>query len=111
MLRRTMRGRGARALLGIFVVLMAAPGAMAGPPRERAEFFGINIPASHTYDAARLGGMASGIASTGFATTRITFHWSHMQYTRGGAIDWSWTDERVGALARQGVRVVPTLFE
>jgi hypothetical protein len=50
------------------------------------------------------------MARSGVESARLVFSWAAMQPTAGGPDDYSKTDQRVGAAARHGIRVLPVVL-
>jgi hypothetical protein len=99
--------------LGIVAAVAVASGATAAPPRERADFYGMNIQASPGFSPARMDALSAELANSGAGTTRLQISWPNLQPVEGGVIDWHeqrW-EERIASLAARGIRVLPTFFE
>jgi hypothetical protein len=94
------------------VLLAVAPGAHAATkPRAPKGFFGV------MWDRAAVRGSAEHqeaqwalMARSGVESARLVFSWAAMQPTAGGPDDYRKTDERVGAAARHGIRVLPVVL-
>ena len=83
-------------------ICLAIPaGAHAAAPRS---FYGL-IPATDP-DPIEIARMGTGKVGT----LRINFVWGTVQPSESGTYDWSHYDAIIGAAARQGIRVLPTVY-
>ena len=91
-----------------FVIAMAAIVCLAIPAAAHAaaprSFYGV-IPATDP-DSSEIARMGAGKVGT----LRINFVWGAVQPSAGAAFDWSHYDAIIGDAARQGIRVLPTVY-
>jgi polysaccharide biosynthesis protein PslG len=85
----------------LLICLMLAPHAGAATPRA---FYGL-IPADDpsSSEIARMGAGKVG-------TMRVNFVWGAVQPTAGAPLDFSHYDAIIGEAAKQGIRVLPTVY-
>ena len=100
-----MRSALRLALACLFALALAAP-ATAAAPRE---FFGVMLDGPALGPGIDLGTETRLMASSGVGSVRVAFYWRQMQAAEGGPIDFTETDGIVGAAARNGLRVFPTI--
>jgi hypothetical protein len=82
-------------------ICLALPAGAHAAPRS---FYGL-IPATDP-DSTEIARMGAGKVGT----MRINFVWGAVQPSEGAAFDWSHYDAIIGAAARQGIRVLPTVY-
>jgi polysaccharide biosynthesis protein PslG len=89
-------------LLALLVCLLSTPDALAADaPRT---FYGV-IAASDP-DRTEVARMGAGRVGT----LRINLVWGAVQSAPGSELDWSHYDELIGNAAREGIRVLPTVY-
>ena len=93
-------------LLAALLALALAASAQAAAPRE---FFGVMVDGPALGPDVDLGAESRLMARSGVGTQRVAFYWRAMQPAEDGPIDFSETDRIVGAAARSGLRVFPTV--
>jgi hypothetical protein len=96
----TVRTLAVAAIAAAVLVLPAAHAHAAAP----AGFFGLN------YEFKDItGGDVLFLKKSGATTVRWTMNWSNVE-PKAGAWNWSRADDVIGALAAQGIRVVPVMW-
>ncbi len=85
----------------LLICLALAGQAHAATPRS---FYG--VMAATDPDSSEIARMGSGKVGT----LRINFVWGAVQPSEGAAFDWSHYDAIVGEAAKQGIRVLPTVY-
>jgi polysaccharide biosynthesis protein PslG len=83
------------------IICLALPAGAQAAPRS---FYGL-IPATDP-DPAEIARMGAGKVGT----MRINFVWGAVQPSEGAAFDWRHYDAIIGAAARDGIRVLPTVY-
>ena len=85
----------------LIICLVLPAGAHAAAPRS---FYGL-IPATDP-DSSEIARMGTGKVGT----LRINFVWGAVQPSEAAAYDWSHYDAIIGEAAKQGIRVLPTVY-
>ena len=92
--------------LVVTAILMPAASASGAAPRE---FFGVMADGPALDPATDLRSETRLMAASGVGTVRVAFYWRSMQPQPFAPIDFAETDRIVGAAARAGLRVFPTI--
>lgn len=101
----TVRRLPAAVVAAVALACCAAPASGAVP----REFFGV-MADGPVLDADRsLVSETRLMASSGVGSVRVAFYWRSMQPREGESVDFAESDRIVGAAARAGLRVFPTL--
>jgi hypothetical protein len=93
-----------RVRLVIATTLLLCLGLAAQASAAPRAFYGL-IPAVDP-DSAEIARMGNGKVGT----LRINFVWAAVQPQAGSSLDWSHYDAIIGAAAREGIRVLPTVY-
>ena len=88
-------------MAALAMILVSAANAQAAAPRGFYGVIAANDPGSSEID--RMGAGKVG-------TLRVNFVWGAVQPSEGAAYDWSHYDTIVGDAARNGIRVLPTVY-
>jgi polysaccharide biosynthesis protein PslG len=100
-----MRSAFCLAVACLFALVLASPAAAATP----REFFGVMLDGPALRPEIDLAAESRLMASSGVGSVRVAFYWRHMQPAEDGPIDFADSDRVVGAAARAGLRVFPTV--
>jgi polysaccharide biosynthesis protein PslG len=113
-------GRGALAILALSVALACAQNATAAPPAHYGASYGIRTeksppPAPRSFYGVMAADNPTSsetalMAAGGVGTLRINLVWAWVQPDSPADHDWSHYDQVIGDAARQGIRVLPTIY-
>ena len=97
-----MRARRQVLIAAVLVAALAFPA--ASPAAAPRSFYGVMAASDPT------AGEAAWMGASGVRTLRINLAWSWVQPSSPGQYDWSHYDQVVGDAARNGIRVIATVY-
>lgn len=100
-----------RTALVSLLCTIAATLVLAGPAQAKtpASFFGVMADGPLLDGTVNLASESKLMSGAGVRTVRLAVYWAEMQPVAGGPIDFTLTDQRIGALAAAGLEVLPVL--
>ena len=98
-------------MLALAALLALAPAASAGPRKVPRGFHGVMYDGEILHSPSEVKEQQFGLmARSGVESVRAVFLWAFLQPERGGAFDFTYTDEIVRLAASRGLQVLPVML-